>query len=125
MKEILLQQYLQYRELYPDELFPLLSEQLQEEADITSRKNFVGHVVADACVIDSKNKKILLIHHRALGKWLKPGGHVDPGEIHPADAARRELFEETGVRADFVLDENRKPLLLHINSHRIPLNEEK
>ncbi len=27
-----------------------------------------------------------------------PGGHVDPGEA-PADAARRELAEETGLRA--------------------------
>lgn len=32
------------------------------------------------------------------GLWGYPGGHVEPGET-AAEAAVRELFEETGVRA--------------------------
>ncbi len=31
--------------------------------------------------------------------WCTPGGALDPGESYEA-AARRELFEETGIRAD-------------------------
>jgi 8-oxo-dGTP pyrophosphatase MutT (NUDIX family) len=36
--------------------------------------------------------------HRKLGRWLPPGGHVEPNEL-PDEAAVREVFEETGVHA--------------------------
>jgi 8-oxo-dGTP pyrophosphatase MutT (NUDIX family) len=36
-----------------------------------------------------------------VSRWLTPGGGVDPGENH-AQAAVRELFEETGLRVDSV-----------------------
>lgn len=114
-----------YSSLYPDELFPVLSKQINQEHDLISRKNFTGHVVADALILDVKKQKILLIYHKALQKWLKPGGHIDPEDTHPAEAARREVLEETGLKVDYVLDEHREPLLLHIDSHIIPLNEKK
>ena len=115
-----------YSSLYPEEVFPILSEQLHnKETDITSRKNFVGHVVADGCVIDTKKKKILMIYHATHEQWFCPGGHIEPEDLHPAEGARREVLEETGVKADFVLDENGNPLLLHIDSHVIPAHEGK
>ena len=39
---------------------------------------------------------VLLHRHRKLGRWLPPGGHVEPDEL-PDEAAIRETFEETGV----------------------------
>jgi len=42
--------------------------------------------------------RVLLHWHAKLGRWLPPGGHVEPDEL-PDDAARREVWEETGVRA--------------------------
>ncbi|MBI2764563.1 MAG: NUDIX domain-containing protein [Chloroflexi bacterium] len=35
----------------------------------------------------------------SAGGWFLPGGHVEPGE-RPAEAATRELLEETGIELD-------------------------
>lgn len=48
--------------------------------------------------------KVLLHQHRKLGKWLPPGGHVEPNET-PPDAARREVKEETGLEIVFLAKE--------------------
>ncbi len=53
-------------------------------------------LAASACVF--KDEKVLLVR-RPEGVWAFPGGKVEQGE-NIADAARRELFEETGVTAD-------------------------
>jgi 8-oxo-dGTP pyrophosphatase MutT (NUDIX family) len=41
---------------------------------------------------------MLLVRH-VEGRWMLPGGVVDPGE-RPADAARRECWEEAGIVVD-------------------------
>ena len=47
------------------------------------------------------NGKVLLHHHRKLGMWLPPGGHIEKDEL-PDEAAVREVLEETGLRVDLV-----------------------
>ena len=42
------------------------------------------------------NKKVLLMHHKKLDRWLPPGGHIDEDEL-PCDCAVREFKEETGL----------------------------
>lgn len=39
--------------------------------------------------------RLLLAKHRATGRWVAPGGMVEPDE-RPSDAAIREMREETG-----------------------------
>lgn len=56
------------------------------------------HLTASMVVLDMRFDRVLLVHHNATGKWVFPGGHVDPNET-PAEAAVREVLEETGVRA--------------------------
>jgi 8-oxo-dGTP pyrophosphatase MutT (NUDIX family) len=49
---------------------------------------------------------VLLIHERiehGLTHWLTPGGGLEPGET-PAQAARREVLEETGLSVDIAAD---------------------
>ncbi len=41
-------------------------------------------------------KKVLLIHHKKLGTWMQPGGHIEPDE-NPIQGAVREVREETGI----------------------------
>ncbi|MCE7985567.1 MAG: NUDIX domain-containing protein [Caldilinea sp. CFX5] len=40
--------------------------------------------------------RVLLARHQDYDQWALPGGGIDPGET-PADAAVRELWEETGL----------------------------
>ncbi len=42
--------------------------------------------------------RVGLIRHPRLEKWMLPGGHVEPDE-NPAEAALREVAEETGLTA--------------------------
>lgn len=43
--------------------------------------------------------KVLLRKHDKYGIWLSIGGHIDPGET-PNDAAKREVFEEVGLKIE-------------------------
>lgn len=57
-----------------------------------------------AGVVCLKGDEVLLIRRGTsprLGEWSLPGGRIEPGE-RAADAAMRELFEETGVLAELV-----------------------
>ncbi len=47
-------------------------------------------------VLSRMNGRILLSRHRARSTWETQGGHIEPGEA-PLEAARRELFEESGA----------------------------
>jgi ADP-ribose pyrophosphatase YjhB (NUDIX family) len=46
-------------------------------------------------------QRTLLLHHRKLGKWLPPGGHIDPHEL-PDLAALREVREESGLEVELI-----------------------
>jgi len=58
-----------------------------------------------ATVYIVEDERVLLIKHRKLRKWLPPGGHLDPNET-PPEAAKREAFEETGMKVELVPQEN-------------------
>ncbi|MGJ3238738.1 MAG: NUDIX domain-containing protein [Anaerolineae bacterium] len=57
---------------------------------------FVG---AAAIVTDADRQNILLQQRTDNGLWGVPGGSIEPGE-EPAQAAIREVFEETGLHVE-------------------------
>jgi 8-oxo-dGTP pyrophosphatase MutT (NUDIX family) len=61
--------------------------------------NIPRHFTASAVVLADNH--ILLVHHRRIGAWLPPGGHIEPDEM-PHEAAQRETLEETGVEIEVV-----------------------
>jgi mutator protein MutT len=53
-------------------------------------------------VVRDQHGRLLLVrrgHPPAEGRWSLPGGRVEPGET-PAQAARREVREETGLEVE-------------------------
>jgi len=90
---------------------------LQDANDPFARTLFApGHFTASAFVLDARLERILFIHHAKLGRWLQPGGHVDPEDGDVVEAVRRELREETGLEDLVRLGEG----LLDVDVHAIP-----
>ena len=84
------------------------------------RSNWNGHFTATAFLVH--DDKVLKIRHKTLNKTLYPGGHCEPYEL-PTETAKRELFEETGLKANLhQLHNNTSLCPLRIDSHIIPAN---
>lgn len=49
-------------------------------------------------LVEDDRERLLLLRHGRTGRWVLPGGKLDPGESFET-CARRELAEETGLRA--------------------------
>lgn len=110
---------------HPDEkdvLSPLCEVVEQAGDAVASRKEFRGHVTAGVALV-RPDGRVLTIEHRALRKWLLPGGHVEDSDATLRDAALRELAEETGISSDQV--EPCAGVPLHIDVHSIPANDAK
>ena len=69
---------------------------------VTRLRAHIGHdmlwLSTAAGVVFDAGGRVLLQRRSDTGGWALPGGIIDPGE-EPADAAAREIFEETGVIA--------------------------
>jgi 8-oxo-dGTP pyrophosphatase MutT (NUDIX family) len=77
-----------------------------------------GLLTGSALVVSSDGRRVLLLRHRKLQRWLQPGGHADPGERSGETVALREAREETGI-VGLRLDPD-APRPLDVDVHEIP-----
>lgn len=78
------------------------------------RSNREGHFTGSSWLVSADGERVLLMHHRKLGRWLQPGGHAD-GDSDLARVALREAEEETGLSTLVV-----EPVIFDIDRHWIP-----
>lgn len=76
-----------------------------------------GHLTASAILVDASATKVLLTHHKKLGRWLQLGGHCD-GDADLARVALREATEESGIDGLGI-----DPVPIDVDVHVIPARE--
>lgn len=74
----------------------LILDLLDTGADVLDRTCRPGHLTGSALVVDPSDRRILVLFHTKLQRWLQPGGHAD-GDADLARVALREAVEETGI----------------------------
>lgn len=79
------------------------------------RSHLAGHITGSAWIVDPSGTRVLLTHHKKLGKWLQLGGHAD-GQPDVLAVALREAKEESGL-------EDLRPVsneIFDVDVHTIP-----
>lgn len=87
-----------------------------------SRDQPGAHFTGSAVVVAPDGARVALVHHRKLGRWLQPGGHVEAGDAGRLErTALREAAEETGLA---VALHPAAPRPLDLDAHLIPARGE-
>src|SRR5262249_38296517 len=71
-------------------------------------------------VLSPARDSVLLVFHKKLERWLQPGGHIEPEDVTVADAARREVVEETAISNTVPLSSG----IFDIDVHDIPARKD-
>ena len=79
-----------------------------------------GHFTASAFVLSPDRRDLVLIHHKKLGIWVQPGGHVEPADDDLIGAARREVEEEVGLSDLELLAGTGSSAVFDVDIHLIP-----
>jgi 8-oxo-dGTP pyrophosphatase MutT (NUDIX family) len=106
----------EYRTRHPEEgaSFGLFAGFLATDGALFERRHPPGHFTGSAWLVSADGARVLLTHHRKLGRWLQLGGHAD-GDTDLAQVALREAQEESGL-VDLVVD----AAIFDLDRHAIP-----
>ncbi|MBB3228612.1 8-oxo-dGTP pyrophosphatase MutT (NUDIX family) [Luteibacter sp. Sphag1AF] len=87
---------------------------LDSGVEVFRREHLAGHFTASAWLVSADGNRVLLTHHRKLGRWLQLGGHAD-GDVDLPRVALREGQEESGIDALRV-----EQAIFDVDRHGIP-----
>ena len=105
-----------YSDRYPSEKVAItMLSFIENHTNHFSRTNHHGHFTGSAWIINPDKTKILMTHHKKIGKWLQLGGHAD-GESDLLKVSQREAVEESGIN-NFVTISNE---IFDMDIHEIP-----
>jgi 8-oxo-dGTP pyrophosphatase MutT (NUDIX family) len=96
-----------------------LASFVRAHPDCFERSCVPGHVTGSAWLLSSDHERVLLTHHRKLGRWLQLGGHAD-GDADSLRVALREAREESGLSRIEPLALDGDPIPLDVDIHEIP-----
>ena len=88
---------------------------LQADKNPFSRKNQHGHFTGSAWIVNPDKSKILMTHHKKIGKWLQLGGHADDEE-DLLKVSLREAKEESGLNNFVILSKE----IFDMDIHEVP-----
>lgn len=93
-------------------------------SEYTSKDSVKGHITASGFVVSADRRRVLRLHHRKLDFELQPGGHIEPVDESPLQAAIREVNEETSLRSiDHIAYHADVNVPIDIDTHTIPKYE--
>ena len=84
--------------------------------DVLTRNNVIGHFSAAGFIVNKEKNKMLAVYHKIADGWTYPGGHAD-GDDNLLRVALREVYEETGLKADTLRKEPFMISILPVESH--------
>ncbi len=100
---------------YESDKYSILLEQLHNNENIWTRKNFTWHITASSFIFLPDFSKFVVIKNINLNKWLVPGWHWEEWDNEIWNNAQREAKEETGL-------ENIELYKWHLNNEMIPID---
>lgn len=108
-----------HAQAYPDDpCVPGFLQFLASADEVFERSHAPGHFTGSAWLVSADGERVLLTHHRKLGRWLQLGGHAD-GDPDLARVALREAEEESGLGCLVV-----EPEIFDLDRHLIPARGE-